>query len=257
MNQGYGQQPDSQPQNGPSQDGQQQWGQDPFGQQQGQDQQWGQASPAPAYGSPAQAPAFSSPAPASGPGAAGSVPGYPGAAGGAATAGGATGGASPSGLQKLTKWMLILAIAAVVVRLVMGIIGFATGLAIGATDPTSDAAGVALIGGGLAALAMLLLNGVVSLALLVIAIIVGVRARGRGRVGAFLVAGTLVVAVVLYWILYAIGQVGIASAGDLSTAGVWSLVVAVLEIGRGLIVAAALIVGSLWARRWAAQNPTA
>lgn len=249
----YGQQPAGQG------DQQQGWGQQPAGEQQGwgqpggssaapaDQQQWGQApgaSPAPAYGSPASAPGgYGSPA---------SAPaGYPGAAGAAPSAP----ATAPSTLDKLTKWLLILAIAVVAVRLVQYIVGAVAGFAIGASSAGGgDAMGVTALGGGIVALLMLLLNGVVSLALLVVAIIVAVQARGRGRIGALIVVGAIVLAVVLYWVVQVIYMIAVGASTDPSSVGVWALVVLVLEIGRGLLIAVALIVGAMMARRWVKQS---
>lgn len=248
--QGWGQQPAGE---------QKGWGQQPAGEQQGwgqpagssaapvDQQQWGQepgASPAPAYGSPAPAPGgYGSPAPA--------PAGYPGTAG-AATSAPAT---APSALDKLTKWLLILAIAVVAVRLVQYIVGAVAGFAIGASSAGGgDAMGVTALGGGIGALLMLLLNGVVSLALLVVAIIVAVQARGRGRIGALIVVGAIVLAVVLYWVVQVIYMIAVGASTDPSSVGVWALVVLVLEIGRGLLIAVALIAGAMMARRWVKQN---
>ncbi len=248
--QGWGQQPAGE---------QQSWGQQPAGEQQGwgqpggssaapaDQQQWGQApgaSPAPAYGSPAPAPGgYGSPAPA--------PAGYPGAAGAAPSAP----ATAPSTLDKLTKWLLILAIAVVAVRLAQYIVGAVAGFAIGASSAGGgDAMGVTALGGGIVALLMLLLNGVVSLALLVVAIIVAVQARGRGRIGALIVVGAIVLAVVLYWIVQVIYMIAVGASTDPTSVGVWALVVLVLEIGRGLLIAVALIVGAMMARRWVKQS---
>lgn len=273
MTQGYGQQnnpmdPYGQ-QPGGQGDQQQGWGQQPAGEQQGwgqpggssaapaDQQQWGQApgaSPAPAYGSPAPAPdGYGSPAPAPGGyGSPASAPaGYPGTAGAAPSAP----ATAPSTLDKLTKWLLILAIAVVAVRLAQYIVGAVAGFAIGASSAGGgDAMGVTALGGGIVALLMLLLNGVVSLALLVVAIIVAVQARGRGRIGALIVVGAIVLAVVLYWIVQVIYMIAVGASTDPESVGVWALVVLVLEIGRGLLIAVALIVGAMMARRWVKQS---
>lgn len=149
--------------------------------------------------------------------------------------------------------MLVLAIAVVIIRAILGIIGFGTGLAIGAAD-TSDGVGTAALGGGLLSLATLLVNGLVSLGLLVVAIIVAIQTKGRGRTGAIIIAATIIVSIVLYWIVYAISQVGMSAAADSTTLGIWGLVYIVAEVLRWLLISAALIVGALMARRWAKQN---
>lgn len=114
--------------------------------------------------------------------------------------------------------------------------------------------GVTALGGGIVALLMLLLNGVVSLALLVVAIIVAVQARGRGRTGALIVVGAIVLAVVLYWVVQVIYMIAVGASTDPSSVGVWALVVLVLDIGRGLLIAVALIAGAMTARRWVKQS---
>lgn len=224
MSQGYGQQ------SNPT---------DPYGQSGAQ----GSPSAAPAYGSPAPAPGFGSPSDAP---AHGSPAGYPGTTGAATTAG----GTAPSSLLGLTKWMLILAIAVVAIRAILGIIGFGTGFAIGAAG-TSVGVGTAAL---LLSLATLLVNGLVSLGLLVVAVIVAIQAKGRGRTGAIIIAAAIIVSIVLYWIVFAIRQVGMSAAADSTTLGIWGLVYIVAEVLRWLLISAALIVGALMARRWAKQN---
>lgn len=259
MTQGYGPQDGQQGQWGQGdQNAQPPWGQNPQDEQPAVPQwgespqqsapqpqspsQWGQAGPAPA--SPWSQ---SSPAPGTG------YPGDPaaGAAGYSSPMG--TGGTSTLG--KLVNWMLYLVIAVIAVRVIHGIVAFGIGFVGGLDAGGPMEAGPALAGGGVVVnILFLLLNIVVSLALLVIAIWAVVQASGRGRTGAIIVAATVIVAVVLYWILYGIYVAIIAGAADMSTLGVLSIVYAVLEILRNLLVFAALIVGAVMARRWAKQN---
>ncbi|APX32958.1 hypothetical protein BH708_09805 [Brachybacterium sp. P6-10-X1] len=165
-----------------------------------------------------------------------------------------TGGSSTLG--KLVTWMMYLVIAVIAVRVIHGIVAFGFGmLSGGLTSGGSLDSGMAVAGGSVVVnILFLLLNIVVSLALLVIAVWVAVQASGRGRAGAIIVAATVVVAVVLYWILYGIYVAVVAGAGDMSTLGVMSIVYVILEIIRNLIIFAALIVGAVTARRWAKQN---
>src|SRR5699024_4812963 len=107
--------------------------------------------------------------------------------------------------------------------------------------------------GGIASILLLLLNGLVSLALLVLAIITAVQARGRGRTGAIIVGGTIVAAIVLYWLLVLVRVIASEAAGP-GAVGAISIVTPVLEGLRFLLVAAALIVGAVMTRRWAKQN---
>ncbi|NMA78582.1 MAG: hypothetical protein GX960_15220 [Actinomycetales bacterium] len=252
MSQGYG----------PEHGQQGQWGQDgqnpPPAPQWGQPEQapapqphWGQSSPASQGGSPMASPSQpqwgqASPAAAPGgyPGA--SYPGAPGAAGGSYPAPGAS---TPSMLSNIIKWMFFAVLAVVAVRLIGNVIVFGIGAAGGAAG-SPEVVGM----GSLFGLLVLLVNGVVSLAVLVLAVMVIVQASGRGRTGAIVVVAAMVLAVIAYWIVYGIYTVIIVNATDYSTVGVMSLVYLVVEIIRSLLVFAALIVGAMMSRRWAAQN---
>lgn len=264
MSQGYG-----------AGDGQQQWGappppqgsgqpheQDQPGQQAQQAPAWGQpapapqASPAPAWGQPS-APA-ASPAPAWGQaspppapqqsaapmggyaGSASAPGGYPG------TAPAATSGASPG----LRKWLNISVITLLVLRTLVGvgavILGFAVGFSSGAGLGYDGTLAVA----GIGAILLLLLLGVivlVTLAVLVLSIMVGVQSSGRARIGAFVIAGTLV----LSWFAYLILVVA-QNAVTESVAG--SVVVLILQLLHWLLVVVALVVGLMMIRRAAAQT---
>jgi hypothetical protein len=197
----------------------------PNGTQNQQPQQWGQV-PQPGAGSYPGAPGFSA------------VPG----AGGSSTP------------RKLATWMLVLVIAVIAVRILREVVVFAAAFVSGAVTANGSAdGGLAAAGiGGILAILLMIANVVVTLALLVFAIIVAVQASGRGRTGAIVVAATLIVAVVLYWIVYGIYLAFSYGAGDPSAFGPAMIVYLVLEIGRSLIVFAALIVGAMMTRRWAA-----
>ncbi|QNN82185.1 hypothetical protein H3H54_13775 [Brachybacterium sp. Z12] len=145
--------------------------------------------------------------------------------------------------------MFFAVLAVVAVRLIGNVITFGIGFAGGAAGST------AVLGmGSLFGILVLLVNGLVSLAVLILAVMVILQASGRGRTGAIVVIATMVLAVIAYWIIYGIYQVIIYNAVDYSTVGVISLVYLVAEIIRSLIVFAALIVGAMMSRRWAAQN---
>lgn len=244
MTQGYGPQGGQQGQWGPQ-------GQDP--QQPAQQPQWGQPSPAPAapqWGqpSPPQAPQHSSPAPqqwsqASPPPA---PAGYPGSVGHAGAAAPAAGGGSTVG--KLVTWMFYAVLAVVAVRLIGNVIVFGIGF-LGGAAGSMELAGVGSIFGIL----LLIANGIVTLALLVLAVMVAIQARGRARTGAIIILATVVLAVIAYWILRGILLAVYANA-DYGTIGIISIVYLIAEIIRALIVFAALIVGALMARRWAKEN---
>ncbi|MGP9845929.1 hypothetical protein [Brachybacterium sp. 107] len=275
MTQGYGPDDAQQPQ----------WGQgspgDPYGQQPQQpapEPQWGQASPAAAQ-QPAQEPQWnpspdltSYPGTPQTPGAqqypgASQYPGapqYPGAQQhpGATQHPGVTGSASATGtgvdptLAKVAQWTMIAVIVVIVVRVIRGAVGFGAGFVSGAMSSGGAVdGGMAVAGGGaLLGLLLLLLNGVVTLGLLVLAIFVAVKSSGRARTGAIIIAATLVLSVVLYGIGYGIYVAVIYNMADYSTIGVVAIIYAIVEVIRSLIVFAALIVGGLMVRRGVKQG---
>ncbi|PCC38607.1 hypothetical protein CIK66_13645 [Brachybacterium alimentarium] len=249
MTQGYG------PNNGQ----QPQWGQGDQNPQQPAQPQW---QPAPQPQSPAQPqwqPASPAPTPAPGgyPGAPAAAA-YPGAPGHSAPNGVGSGAGSGSGsrLAKLTKWMLILVAAVIVVRVIREIVSIVTSL-VGNAAMSSGSMdnGMAVAGGGvIVGLLFLLVNGLVSLGLLVLSIMVAVQSTGRGRAGAIIVAATLVVSVIVYWIFSGIFTAVLYNAGDFSTIQTVSIISVVVEIVRLLVVFAGLIVGGLMARNWVKRN---
>ncbi|MGP5036094.1 hypothetical protein ACTXKE_14340 [Brachybacterium alimentarium] len=251
MTQGYG------PHNGQ----QPQWGQGDQNPQQPTQPQW---QPAPQPQSPAQPqwqPASPAPTPAPGgyPGAPAAAA-YPGATGHSAPNGVGSGAGSGSGsgsrLAKLTQWMLILVAAVIVVRVIREIVSIVTSL-VGNAAMSSGSMdnGMAVAGGGvIVGLLFLLVNGLVSLGLLVLSIMVAVQSTGRGRAGAIIVAATLVVSVIVYWIFSGIFTAVLYNAGDFSTIQTVSIISVVVEIVRLLVVFAGLIVGGLMARNWVKRN---
>lgn len=249
MTQGYG------PHNGQ----QPQWGQGDQNPQQPTQPQW---QPAPQPQSPAQPqwqPASPAPTPAPGgyPGAPAAAA-YPGAPGHSAPNGVGSGAGSGSGsrLAKLTQWMLILVAAVIVVRVIREIVSIVTSL-VGNAAMSSGSMdnGMAVAGGGvIVGLLFLLVNGLVSLGLLVLSIMVAVQSTGRGRAGAIIVAATLVVSVIVYWIFSGIFTAVLYNAGDFSTIQTVSIISVVVEIVRLLVVFAGLIVGGLMARNWVKRN---
>ncbi|RCS83352.1 hypothetical protein [Brachybacterium alimentarium] len=237
MTQGYG------PNNGQ----QPQWGQGDQNPQQPAQPQWQPASPAP------------TPAPGGYPGAPAAAA-YPGATGHSAPNGVGSGAGSGSGsgsrLAKLTQWMLILVAAVIVVRVIREIVSIVTSL-VGNAAMSSGSMdnGMAVAGGGvIVGLLFLLVNGLVSLGLLVLSIMVAVQSTGRGRAGAIIVAATLVVSVIVYWIFSGIFTAVLYNAGDFSTIQTVSIISVVVEIVRLLVVFAGLIVGGLMARNWVKRN---
>ncbi|MGP5682437.1 hypothetical protein [Brachybacterium alimentarium] len=247
MTQGYG------PNNGQ----QPQWGQGDQNPQQPAQPQW---QPAPQPQSPAQPqwqPASPAPTPAPGgyPGAPAAAA-YPGAPGHSAPNGVGSGAGSGSRLAKLTQWMLILVAAVIVVRVIREIVSIVTSL-VGNAAMSSGSMdnGMAVAGGGvIVGLLFLLVNGLVSLGLLVLSIMVAVQSTGRGRAGAIIVAATLVVSVIVYWIFSGIFTAVLYNAGDFSTIQTVSIISVVVEIVRLLVVFAGLIVGGLMARNWVKRN---
>ena len=245
MTQGYG------PHNGQ----QPQWGQGDQNPQQPAQPQW---QPAPQPQSPAQPqwqPASPAPTPAPGgyPGAPAAAA-YPGAPGHSAP--NVPGSGSGSRLAKLTQWMLILVAAVIVVRVIREIVSIVTSL-VGNAAMSSGSMdnGMAVAGGGvIVGLLFLLVNGLVSLGLLVLSIMVAVQSTGRGRAGAIIVAATLVVSVIVYWIFSGIFTAVLYNAGDFSTIQTVSIISVVVEIVRLLVVFAGLIVGGLMARNWVKRN---
>lgn len=141
------------------------------------------------------------------------------------------------------------AIAVIVIRLIGNVAVFAGGMLAGGMS-SSAVMGIT----GIFGILYLLANGIVSLALLVLAVMVAIQASGRGRTGAIIVAATLIVAVIAYWIINIPYQVVISGATDTGTIGTASIVFLVVEIVRALIVFAALIIGAMMARRWAKDN---
>ena len=241
----WGQQPSAP---APQQGEQAQWGGQPSAQPQPAaspaQPQWGGQSSAP-QASPAPQQQWSQSSPPPAPGGYPGTSGYPGAAGASAGLPG-TGGTSTLG--KLVSWMFYAVLAVVAVRLIGNVIVFAIQFAGGATGSTATA-GVGTAFG----IVVLLVNGLVTLALLVLAVMVAIQAKSRGRTGAIIILATVVLAVIAYWFLYGI-LLGVAANADYSTFGVVSLIYLVVEIIRSLIVFAALIVGGLMSRRWAKQN---
>lgn len=155
---------------------------------------------------------------------------------------------------KIVKWLMILTIAVVAYRALMGIISFSTGFLLSASGAVASDPEAALIGSRLLDLILLAINGLVSLALLVASVITAIRTRAKGRIGAILIVAALVISVVLFWVNQVIFRVTVISATDLDAAMTWSFVHIGLEIGRWLLIAAMMIAGAVMARRWVKQN---
>lgn len=261
MTQGYG------PQNGQNgqwgaDGGQGQWGQNsPQGPQPAQQPQWEQPSPAPAapqWGE--QSAGQASPAPqqwsqASPPPAPGypGTSGYPGAAGAAATSPVAGKGTLA---KKLGIALLILSVLAVIARLATPIFMFMMAANGNPADMEEISVGMGL--GSIGTLLAWIANLIFSIGLLVVSIIAAIQFSGRGRTGAIIVAATVIVSVVLYWIVsFVAGFLGAAIAGNSYDMGTIYTVGGIAELLRVLVVAAALLVGSYMVMAWGRKNEAA
>lgn len=263
MTQGYG------PQNGQNgqwgaDGGQGQWGQNsPQGQQPAQQPQWEQPSPAPAapqWGeqsagqaspAPQQWSQASPPPPA--PGGYPGISGYPGAAGAAATSPVAGKGALA---KKLGIALLILSVLAVIARLATPIFMFMMAANGNPADMEEISVGMGL--GSIGTLLAWIANLIFSIGLLVVSIIAAIQFSGRGRTGAIIVAATVIVSVVLYWIVsFVAGFLGAAIAGNSYDMGTIYTVGGIAELLRVLVVAAALLGGSYMVMAWGRKNEAA
>ncbi len=259
MTQGYG------PQNGQNgqwgADGDQgQWGQNsPQGQQPAPQSQWGQSSPPPAapqWGE--QSAGQASPAPqqwsqASPPPAPGGYPGtsgYPGTAGAASTSPVAGKGALA---KKLGIALLVLSVLAVIARLATPIFMFMMAANGNPADMEEISVGMGL--GSIGTLLAWIANLIFSIGLLVVSIIAAIQFSGRGRTGAIIVAATVIVSVILYWIVsFVAGFLGAAIAGNAYDMGTIYTVGGIAELLRVIVVAAALLVGSYMVMAWGRKN---
>ncbi|OFT64536.1 hypothetical protein HMPREF3159_01825 [Brachybacterium sp. HMSC06H03] len=262
MTQGYGPQYGQNGQWGADGD-QGQWGQNsPQGQQPAPQSQWGQPSPAPAapqWGE--QSAGQASPAPqqwsqASPPPAPGGYPGtsgYPGTAAAASTSPVAGKGALA---KKLGIALLILAVLAVIARLATPIFMFMMAANGNPADMEEISVGMGL--GSIGTLLAWIANLIFSIGLLVVSIIAAIQFSGRGRTGAIIVAATVIVSVVLYWIVsFVAGFLGAAIAGNSYDMGTIYTVGGIAELLRVLVVAAALLVGSYMVMAWGRKNEAA
>ena len=221
MTQGYG------PQNGQNgqwgADGDQgQWGQNsPQGQQPAPQSQWGQPSPAPAapqWGE--QSAGQASPAPQQWSQA--SPP------------------PAPAGVARLATP------------------GFGAMMAANGNPADMEEISVGMGLGSIGTLLAWIANLIFSIGLLVVSIIVAIQFSGRGRTGAIIVAATVIVSVVLYWIVsFVAGFLGAAIAGNSYDMGTIYTVGGIAELLRVLVVAAALLVGSYMVMAWGRKNEAA
>lgn len=260
MTQGYGPQYGQNGQWGADGD-QGQWGQNsPQGQQPAPQSQWGQPSPAPAapqWGE--QSAGQASPAPqqwgqASPPPAPG---GYPGTSGYPGTAASTSPVAGKGALaKKLGIALLVLSALAVIARLATPIFIFMMAANGNPADMEEISVGMGL--GSIGTLLAWIANLIFSIGLLVVSIIAAIQFSGRGRTGAIIVAATVIVSVVLYWIVsFVAGFLGAAIAGNSYDMGTIYTVAGIAELLRVLVVAAALLVGSYMVMAWGRKNEAA
>lgn len=267
MTQGYGPDHGQQPQwGGDAQNpppAQPQWGQP---EQPPAQPQWGQPSPAPQpqWGQASPAPqgqwGQGSPAPAATPG------GYPGSAGLSGTGTGPQYGQADGVNWKRVKLIgLILLISTAVLLLVRLGINLAT--FIGAEDTAASEAGGEIgavgIGSSLASLVLYILNFLVGLVMFVLGIVAAVMGRGRARVGGIVVAATIPVSVILYWVFTFVAGViwGISMGASGATVEGSSTSVYYISAGTGvvhaLLIVAILALGSFFVHSTASKKLSA
>lgn len=159
--------------------------------------------------------------------------------------------------RKLTLWMLILAIVLIVARLVY-VVAVITLLVLSsamtsASLENGDLSGIVIWNNllGLVSSVLYVLNGLISLPLLLVSVIVAVKSWGRGRAAAIAVIVVMVLGVIAHWALLAVTGF---SASDLDLGETVSTIAAVLEVVRSLVVWALLLAGSLMAHGWARRE---
>lgn len=169
---------------------------------------------------------------------------------------------SPTAPVGLIRWMFFVGIAVVAVRalLVLSTIFLSVyyfGLASTATDPNdlmiSFGIGSVVISGGQ------LVTVVLSVALLTLAIIVAVKAKERGRTGAIIVGGAVVLSFVVYVAVYFVARFIFITGpgfpgGDVDSIFTISIIDHVVRAVHWLLFSAAVLIGAARSRRWARQN---
>lgn len=160
------------------------------------------------------------------------------------------------------KWLFIGAIAVVVARTLAGLSSFAWGFLMGYSTTAMDYDDVNAMGsiGALLVIGLIGLVVLVSTAELILAIVVAVKAQGRGRTGAIIIAATIGASFLLYWILRIVSALVLSAAmsgsmGGVGGMGAMSVISIIIEVLHWAVVAAALIVGAIMVRRWAAERP--
>lgn len=217
-----------------------------YGPDQGQQGQWGQGgqnpppAPQPAWGAPGQA----SPAPQWGQ-ASPAPGGYPGASGAPQFVPGD--GVNWRRVQRIGQILLIAVAVLALVRLGLSLASFLMAPDM-AADPLGSGPGAVAIGSSLATIVLALTNLVVSLAVIGLGIAAAVTGRGRARTGGIVVAVTVVVSVILFWIMAIVVAIILAALGMIDASGAISVdgyrINSVIEAIRQLVMVAVMAFGA-------------
>jgi hypothetical protein len=165
------------------------------------------------------------------------------------------------GIRKLGTVLLVVSVLLLLARLAYNVTTLLGADVLARTNAGEDVEAIGMGSAaavGLGSLAFLAIHFILGLALLVIAIITAVKAKGKPRVWAIVVAVSIPVGIVLYWIFAFIsGMIAAATAGvdatGTLTAGAYQ-VTAGLDILRNLIAVGIAIVGSFMVRKGASNS---
>lgn len=215
--------------------------------QQGQQPPWGQGGqnppPAPQWGQAA-------PAPVAG--------GYPGASGAPQFVPGD--GVNWRRVKRVGQILLIAVAVLLLVRLGMSLASFVLAPDL-AGDSLESGPGAVAIGSSLATIVLALTNLAVSLAAIGLGIAAAVTGRGRARTGGIVVAVTVVVSVVLYWIMAFVVAIILAAMGMVDASGAISVdgyrINSVIEAIRQLVMVAIMAFGAYLVHSTATKHLTA
>ncbi|ATG51017.1 hypothetical protein CFK38_05345 [Brachybacterium vulturis] len=161
----------------------------------------------------------------------------------------------------LIRWLFVIGIAVVTVRALLVLVSillsvYFYGLASTATD--TDDVMISFGVGSIVISAGQLVTVVLSVALLTLAIIVAVKARERGRTGAIIVGGAVVLSFVIFVLVFFIGRFLFINAPGVAGDGVdgifrIAIIDHVVQAVHWLVFSAAVLIGAVRARRWARQ----
>lgn len=168
----------------------------------------------------------------------------------------------PSAPVSLIRGMFVLGITVVAVRalLVLSTIllwVYFYGLASTATN--QDDALISIGIGSAVSSAGQLITVVLSVALLTLAIIVAVKARGRGRTGAIIVGGAVVLSFIVFVVVFFIGRFLFitapgATGGDVDRIFTIAIIDHVVQAVHWLVFSAAVLIGIVRSRRSATPD---